>query len=106
MNAKTSVFVIFVEAIIYLLLYNLHDCTFKGQHKKFSMKMSFKFLLYQVLNKKFVQPSSSEILPAAHTYLSVELIPPRMIIESTSMVDSFNDDASFYVLPSYGCLCD
>ena len=28
MNAKMSVFVIFVEAIIYLLLYNLYDCTF------------------------------------------------------------------------------
>ena len=28
MNAKISVFVICVEAIIYLLLYNLHDCTF------------------------------------------------------------------------------
>ena len=26
MNAKISVFVICVEAIIYLLLYNLHDC--------------------------------------------------------------------------------
>ena len=29
MNAKVSVFVICFEAIIYLLLYNLHDCTFK-----------------------------------------------------------------------------
>ena len=28
-NAKSSVFVICGEAIIYLLLYNLHDCTFK-----------------------------------------------------------------------------
>ena len=28
MNAKTSVFVICVETIIYLLLYNLYDCTF------------------------------------------------------------------------------
>ena len=28
MNAKISVFVICVEPIIYLLLYNLHDCTF------------------------------------------------------------------------------
>ena len=28
MNAKVLVFVICVEAIIYLLLYNLHDCTF------------------------------------------------------------------------------
>ena len=30
MNVKTSVFVIYDEAIIYLLLYNLHDCIFKG----------------------------------------------------------------------------
>ena len=30
MNAKISVFVICVKEIIYLLLYNLHDCTFKG----------------------------------------------------------------------------
>ena len=28
MNAKIAVLVICVEAIIYLLLYNLHDCTF------------------------------------------------------------------------------
>ena len=27
MNAEISVFVIWVEAITYLLLYNLHDCT-------------------------------------------------------------------------------
>ena len=29
MIAKPSVFVNFVEAIIYLLLYDLHDCSFK-----------------------------------------------------------------------------
>ena len=29
-NAKYSLFVICVEAIIYLSLYNLHDCTFKN----------------------------------------------------------------------------
>ena len=34
MNAKVSVFVIYVEANIYLLLYNLHDCTFKVLDKK------------------------------------------------------------------------
>ena len=28
MYAKISVFVICIEVIIYLLLYNLHDCTF------------------------------------------------------------------------------
>ena len=35
MNAKISVFVIWVEAIIYLLLYNLHDCAFKNEQKGF-----------------------------------------------------------------------
>ena len=30
MNAKTSVFVNCLEAIIYLLLYNLHNCTFNN----------------------------------------------------------------------------
>ena len=33
MNAKISVFVICVEAIIYLLLYDLPDCTFKQELK-------------------------------------------------------------------------
>ena len=32
MKAKTSVFDICVEAVMYLLLYNLHDCTFKFLH--------------------------------------------------------------------------
>ena len=30
MNVKLSVLVIYVEAIIYLLLYNLHHCTFNN----------------------------------------------------------------------------
>ena len=29
MNAKISELVISIEAIVYLLLHNLHDCTFK-----------------------------------------------------------------------------
>ena len=33
MNAKISVFVIYVEGIIYLALYNLRDCIF---NKRFS----------------------------------------------------------------------
>ena len=31
MNAKISVLVICVETIMYLLLYNLHDCNFKSE---------------------------------------------------------------------------
>ena len=34
MNAKISVFANCVEPIIYLSLYNLHDCTFKGKKNK------------------------------------------------------------------------
>ena len=34
MNAKIFVFVICIEAIIYLLLYNLDDCTFKEHIQK------------------------------------------------------------------------
>ena len=34
MNVKVSVFVTCAEAIVYLLLYNLHDCTFKDFFSK------------------------------------------------------------------------
>ena len=40
MNAKISVFVVCVEAIMYLL-YNLHDCTFNGA-KEDRVKTSIK----------------------------------------------------------------
>ena len=46
MNAKISVFLICVEAIIYLLLYNLHDCTFKDtQFTHVSTRMAAWLLL-------------------------------------------------------------
>ena len=38
MNAKISVFVACVEAILCLLLYNLHDCTFKTTAVHFYVK--------------------------------------------------------------------
>ena len=41
MNTRISVFIICVEAIIYLLLYDLHDCTFK---KDFEVTENFKTL--------------------------------------------------------------
>ena len=33
MNAEISVFIICVAAVMYLLLYNLHDCTFNSASK-------------------------------------------------------------------------
>ena len=44
MNAKILVFDICVEAIVYLLLHNLYDCTFKSQ-KNVSSKL---FLMCQM----------------------------------------------------------
>ena len=38
MNAKISVLVICVEAIIYLLLHSLHDCTFKFKNQLVRLK--------------------------------------------------------------------
>ena len=43
MNARISVFISCVEAIIYLLLYNLHDCTFKCD---FCMAQTNQILLF------------------------------------------------------------
>ena len=40
MNEKMSVFVVCVEAIIYLLLYSLHDCTFDDFHGSNYLKKS------------------------------------------------------------------
>ena len=39
MNAKISVFVICVEAILYFLLYILHDSTFKDQKFQLSQEI-------------------------------------------------------------------
>ena len=38
MNAKTLVFVIFVETILYFFFYNLHDYTFNCFVKELNMK--------------------------------------------------------------------
>ena len=39
MNAKISVFFIWVEAMIYLLLCNLHDYTFKSEKDENSLNV-------------------------------------------------------------------
>ena len=47
MNVKMSVFVICVKAIICLLLYNLHDCTFKEFYNFLSWENGGDFLNIQ-----------------------------------------------------------
>ena len=40
MNAKISVFLICVEAVMYLLLYNLHDYTFNNDlHQSYFLQL-------------------------------------------------------------------
>ena len=49
-NAKISVFLIYVEPIICLLLYNLHDCNFKEKNclwKKFSVTCYYHSVLHK-----------------------------------------------------------
>ena len=72
MNAKISVFVICVEAIIYLLLYHLHDCTFKNFAKFLRMPFFIEHLrwLFLYKNHGFAKPllrSALELLlPGKH----------------------------------------
>ena len=55
MNAKISVFFICVEAIIYLLLCNLHDCTL--HIFKISEILIFALLLFFKTQNQKVSPS-------------------------------------------------
>ena len=56
MNAKISVFVIFVEVVITILLHNLYDCTF---NKK--VKVSFKIYDVTAWTAKILQHILSNI---------------------------------------------
>ena len=48
MNAKISIFVICVQAIIHLLLHNLHDCTFKTYEHSFMFHIETYHLVSRV----------------------------------------------------------
>ena len=62
MNANISVFVIYAEAIIYLLLYNLHDCTFNRKQINICAGVrNYYPLSVQQQNPKF--PSLSAYFP-------------------------------------------
>ena len=66
MNAKISVFAICVEAIIYLLLYNLHDCTFKSRQIKRMVESEYYLNLESESKKRYKDKltlSNGERLP-------------------------------------------
>ena len=51
MNAKLSIFVICVEAIIYFLLHNLHDFTFNIEHVSQENTCALEFIFNRGRNK-------------------------------------------------------
>ena len=55
MNVKISVFVICIETIIYLLLYNLHDCTFKVASLSEKHRTVFKSLFRTLFDSSKLQ---------------------------------------------------
>ena len=67
MNAKISVFVTCVKAIIYFLLYNLHGCTFKHKNikicvlKNSCLNRLFNLVYFKVALLGYSRPNSSEV---------------------------------------------
>ena len=72
MNANLSVFVIYVEAIIYFLLYNLHDCTFK-QELRWAKQV--RFLKHNQLKIKTVKNKASINKSYLHLFVPHLFVP-------------------------------
>ena len=60
MNVRISVLLICVEAIVYLLLYNLRDCTFNNNHP--SQSACYEIADLQQVIKKKVQNRNQAII--------------------------------------------
>ena len=76
MNAKLSVFIICVEAIIYFLLYNLHDYTFK---------------LYFLFNTQNHDVCKTQEFPQSkHVHSSVDRLLKKMLFKFSTMSCSCN----------------
>ena len=54
MNAKVLMFVICVESIIYLLLYNFHDCNFKQYQNQAKNRLGYAIISTEGHRKDFV----------------------------------------------------
>ena len=67
MNAKISVFAICVKAVIYLLLYDLRDCTFKGNKDLIS------YFVYNKFNKALSRSQYPNSLKYAYVTLAFKM---------------------------------
>ena len=78
MNAKILLFVICVEAFTYFLLYNFHDCTFKGtfflsasNFSKFYKESSI-MIFFSRLDTLLVDAWTVELAPWWNTYIHLK----------------------------------
>ena len=89
MNAKISVFVICIEAIMYLLLYNLHDCTF-NIHKKVSLNVECEHILS--FERSFSVISVSPMISNVHKMVRHTLkIVQQFLHDFQRVFDNFVD---------------
>ena len=78
MNAKISVFVTCVEAIIiYLLLNNLDDCTFNNCQKEFSSATSYE---YNTIAAFFVSSYAQPVLMYTASTLLALVVINRLVL--------------------------
>ena len=85
MNAKISVFVTCVEAIIiYLLLNNLDDCTFNNCQKEFSSATSYE---YNTIAAFFVSSYAQPVLIYTASTLLALVVINRLVLHENFQQD-------------------
>ena len=96
MNAKISVFIICVDAIIYLLLDKLHDCTFK---EVTVTKLVDKFYVLCLLSEDLVKKVSANVnlklSGAREVYLNKLSRTENKLSENSSCLDRTQKAISF-----------
>ena len=90
MNAKIPVSVICVEAIIYLLLYNLIDCTFKKcqdlQCECCKSLLLFKEYTFNNVNKTFTLKTPTSCKIVSHTFMLSREMASKNIFAYSALI--------------------
>ena len=105
MNAKTSVFVVCVEAIVYLLVYNFHDCTFNHDgFLSYFMKNTISFLKGTLsgLRQCLVTENLSKRMKNAFYFILTSPITIRMLL----LWFRYEKKKSKQMFPRTCCYCD
>ena len=90
MNAKISLFVICVEVIIYLLLCNLHDCTFNGYSVKEmdTLRKEINRLIIKGMSNIYLKITTEKKWRSQNfDFLSFKNLTPGQILGSFNIAD-------------------